>query len=372
VATSAPPAAATPDARRVMWRRLALVTLVGVCVAGAGAAYLSIRSTRPHPARGGPDVVLSVSCPTASFCMSVDDQGNAIELEGGTWSRPRSLQKTGLNRVSCPTETFCVAVGVGGDASVLRGTRWAQATSVDSKSAGEADNYGTSGLSAVSCVSPSFCMAGDVLGRVSIFNGARWQRPRRMESRAQYETDRHAGTAGISSLSCVAPTMCVAVTVAGHALTFDGKTWSNPVALESAQSVDLDRFLSVPALAAVSCGSTSFCAAVDPGGNVWTFDGTAWSAPDPVDPLGASGGDADGLTAISCPTALHCVAVDGRGDAITYDDGSWSSATSVDPILGLTDISCAESSFCVALNDLGQGAAYDGHVWTTVKDIDRR
>jgi hypothetical protein len=166
--------------------------------------------------------------------------------------------------------------------------------------------------------------------------------------------------------------MCVAVTVAGHALTFDGKSWSSPDALEPAKNVDLDRFLSVPALAAVSCGSTTFCTAVDPGGNVWTFDGTTWSAPASVDPLSASGGDADGLTAISCPTAQHCVAVDGQGDAITYDGNSWSSATSVDPILGLTDVSCASSDFCVALNDLGQGAAYDGQRWTSVADIDRR
>ncbi len=350
---------------------MASVGVVGVVLAGLAAAYLSMRPAHVSASRSGPSVLLSVSCPSARFCMAVDDQGHAVRFDDGAWSRPTSLQDTALNRVSCPSPTFCAAVGVNGDAFVLRGSSWSAAMSIDPKSAGEADNVGTSGLSTVSCATATFCMAGDVLGRVSIFDGTRWTRPQRMESRDLYQHDRQDATAGISSLSCPQPTLCVALTVAGRAFTFDGAAWSGPTSLEPAKVVELDRFLDLSSLAAVSCGGPSTCVAVDPAGNAFTLDGTSWSAPRSVDPLSARDGDGDGLTAISCVSAGHCVAVDGRGDALTYDNGSWSGPESVDTTLGLTGISCATRDFCVSLNDLGQAATYDGHRWSTPRGVDR-
>jgi hypothetical protein len=371
VATSATSGSSEPDSLTAMWKRMAYIVVVGVCLAGLAATYLSVRPAHAHASRSGPSVPLSVSCPTAQFCMAVDDQGNAIRFDDGVWSRPRSLQGTGLNLVSCPSPTFCAAVGVNGDAFLLRGASWSTAMSIDPKSDGEADSFGTSGLSTVSCATTTFCMAGDVLGRVSIFDGNRWTRPQRMEPHDLYKEDRKEAMAGISSLSCPQPKFCVALTVAGRALTFDGATWSSPTSLEPAKVVGLDRFLGLSALAAVSCGGPRTCVAVDPAGNAFTFDGSSWATPQSVDPLSAHDGDGDGLTAISCPTAVHCVAVDGRGDALTYDDGSWSAPASVDSTLGLTSISCAARDFCVSLNDLGQVSTYDGHRWTTPKAVER-
>jgi hypothetical protein len=256
----------SPDPMSVVWKRMAVVAVVGVVLVGLAAGYLSARPAHAQSARAGPNVPVSVSCPTTQFCVAVDDQGNALRFEGGVWSRPHSLQATGLNSVSCTSPTFCVAVGLGGDAFVLRGATWSAAVSVDHKSAGEADSFGTSGLSAVSCTTTTFCMAGDVLGHVSTFNGQRWTHPERIEPRGTYETDRKLGTVGITGLSCASPSFCVAVTVAGRAVVFDGASWSSPVTLESAQEVGVDRVASLPALAAVSCPSTTMCVAVDPGG----------------------------------------------------------------------------------------------------------
>ncbi len=361
----------SPEPMRLVWRRMALVAVVGVVGAGAALSYLALKPARPHPAKASPSVALAVSCPTARFCVAVDDQGRAVTFSDGVWSTPRPLVDTALNAVSCPTPGFCAAVAVNGDVLIRHGTRWSAPVPIDAKSGGETDSFGTSGLSTVSCASPDFCMAGDVLGRVSSWNGRKWSRPRRLEPTTLYLSDRHDGTVGIARLSCWAPTSCVAVTVAGNALAYDGRTWSSPVALEPAKVVALDRYLDVAALAAVSCAGTGFCAAVDPGGHVLSFDSGAWSAPASVDPQAAAAGDGNGLTAISCPTASFCVAVDGRGAARTDHDGTWSGAVPIESSLGLTSVSCPTASFCMALDDLGRAATYDGHTWSAPVDVDR-
>ncbi len=368
---TAPPETAVAEPMRLLWRRMALLAIVGVVGAGAALSYLALRPAHAHSNKVSPNVALAVSCPTARFCVAVDDQGRAVTFSDGVWSAPRSLVDTGLNAVSCPTPRFCVAVAVNGDVLTMRGSRWSSPLSIDAKSAGETDSFGTSGLSTVSCASPTFCMAGDVLGRVSSFDGTRWRRPRRLEPTDLYLSDRHDGTVGISGLSCAAPTSCMAVTVAGNATGFDGKDWSSPVALVPAKVVGLDRYLDHSALGAVSCATPAFCAAVDPGGDVLTFDSGSWSAPVAVDPQSATTGDGDGLTAISCPTASFCAAVDGRGAARTDHDGTWSGPASIEPSLGLTSVSCPTASFCVALDDLGRAATYDGQVWSAPQDIDR-
>ena len=345
-----------------------MLAVVGVVIAGSALTYLALRPAHAAASRAGRNTPLAVSCPDAAFCMVVDDQGRAVERHDGAWSAPRSLQDTGLTSVSCSSPTFCVAVGVNGAAFVFRGATWSAAKSIDPKSADQIDGYGTSSLNTVSCPTATFCIVGDVLGRVSIFKGSRWTPPRPIEPHQLYKQDRRSATAGISSVSCSGPTFCAAVTVQGRALTYNGATWSSATALEPASVVNLDRIRSLPALVSVSCAGVTFCAAVDPAGDVFTYDGTSWSGAIVVDPPGPS--DGNGLTAISCSTARLCVAVDDSGRAFTSGGTSWSGAVVVDPILGLATVSCAAPTFCVALNDLGQATISDGKVWTTPTDFD--
>src|SRR6202034_2652332 len=69
----------------------------------------------------------SVSCVAGSpsaqtFCAAVDSGGREIETAdgGATWTAPALLTGTTgtppLNAVSCPTASFCVAVDNGGNA----------------------------------------------------------------------------------------------------------------------------------------------------------------------------------------------------------------------------------------------------------------
>ncbi len=63
-------------------------------------------------------------------------------------------------------------------------------------------------------------------------------------------------------------------------------------------------------LNAVSCPSTSFCVAGDVSGNLLTYDGTSWSAPNSVDP-------GNFIDAVSCVSSSFCVAVDSGANALT-------------------------------------------------------
>ncbi len=114
-------------------------------------------------------------------------------------------------------------------------------------------------------------------------------------------------------MSCGSPTFCVAVDGDGSAYTFDGASWTGPVAIDAPNEVS-----------SVSCPSASFCAGVDQNGqghgDAVMYNGVTWSAPKEIDPT-------DTLQSVSCPTTAFCAAVAGGGDALTYS--GISSPTSV-------------------------------------------
>lgn len=63
----------------------------------------------------------SVSCPVTGFCAAVagvgnDQGGDALTYSGGAWSPPARIDTTGLDGVSCASASFCVAVDDGGQA----------------------------------------------------------------------------------------------------------------------------------------------------------------------------------------------------------------------------------------------------------------
>ena len=63
---------------------------------------------------------VSVSCPSASFCMAVLGSGYAAMYNGTTWSRPATLSSSAgqPDSVSCRSARFCVAGDSVGDAFV--------------------------------------------------------------------------------------------------------------------------------------------------------------------------------------------------------------------------------------------------------------
>jgi hypothetical protein len=240
----------------------------------------------PNPADPA-QYLTSVSCPTTTFCMAVDGNGNhflaasagnVFIYNGSSWSQPRSVanHSGGFADLSCPTSTFCAAFLTYGGAITYHGSSWSSPDNIDSSPS----NYKT-----VSCSSPSFCLAVGVDGSNFVYDGSSWR-------------------------SIPSP----------------------PVLVTSG------------AFNAVSCSSATFCMAVDRYGNAFTYNGASWSGPDLVD-------QGTQLDSVSCPTTTFCVTVDGQGNAFTYDGSSWSTANSIDPSgSGLNSVSCSSATFCVAVD----------------------
>jgi hypothetical protein len=123
------------------------------------------------------------------------------------------------------------------------------------------------------------------------------------------------------------------------------------------------RFRPDYAINAISCPTTSFCAAVDNSGYITTYNGTSW----------ATAADKDGshaLEAVSCTSSSYCVATDNDGNVLTYNGSSWSSATSEDSTRTVHGVSCPTTSFCAAVDTSGYATTYNGTSWSTPSDID--
>ena len=72
----------------------------------------------------------SISCPTTSWCMAVDNQGNAYIYNTGNWSRATIVSAHSLSSVSCPNTTFCMAVDSQANAYEFNGTAWSLSANV--------------------------------------------------------------------------------------------------------------------------------------------------------------------------------------------------------------------------------------------------
>jgi len=96
--------------------------LTTFCVVGAsvnvfsynGTSWSGADSIDTNDANG--TGLSSVSCPSATFCATVDAIGNVLTFNGSSWSAPQSIDgDTQLNSISCPSSTFCVAVDANGN-----------------------------------------------------------------------------------------------------------------------------------------------------------------------------------------------------------------------------------------------------------------
>jgi len=368
----------------------------------------------PNAAGSG---ALAISCVSATYCVAVDEEGNAVTYNGNGWSAPDSIdQYKTLVSISCVSETFCVAVDIDGYAFVYNGTNWSPpdafgsiggvtGVSCDSSkfclAVGKYSNAWsydgtnwdptrppTGDLLAVSCFSSMFCVAvgsegGALSGETDVFDGANWK--------SVPITDDPIASS-LDAVSCWTSASCMAVDVRGNAFVYDGKTgtWKksqdltrqdlNGVSCDSAGScaavdrtgdayVYSDGIWSAPApadptsglgLDSVSCPLPSFCVASDLYSNVLTYDGYTWS------PIVAVGGYSSGPSNVSCTSPSFCVEVNESGEATTYD-GSWGTPTGIGDTLPdyPTSISCTQSSFCVAVDNGGNAITYDGTSWTS-------
>jgi len=266
--------------------------------------------------------LVSVSCPSGSFCAAVDSAGNAATFDGTAWSAPRSIDAAiALSSVSCPSASFCIAVDSAGNALTFNGTSWSVPISIDASMA----------LSSVSCASASFCVAVDTTGNEVTYNGSTWSAPISIDA-----------SMALSSVSCASASFCVAVDTTGNEVTYNGSTWSAPVSIDAAHN-----------LSSVSCPSASFCLAVDINSYFVTYESGSWSQP--------AGLVIEQLSSVSCPSASFCTAVNnGFGWAPTYDGSTWgpNPMSSLEVGAGLRSVSCSSVAFCATVDDAGEAFIY--------------
>jgi YD repeat-containing protein len=236
----------------------------------------------------------AVTCAATTLCLlAYGKEPSAGTLYyatsfGGTWTEAYT-PSNGVDAVTCASTTLCVtAQNAGG--------YFRYATSPASKS-WVLESQGTASMNAVACPSTSVCIIGDSKGNVHVATTTA-----QIESSTWKETNVD-GTIAIKGVACSSTTACVAVDASGNALALAIE--ASGVAKATKQNI-----AGTNELTAVSCVGAS-CAAVDAAGVVYTTtnSGTAWTSKKSI---------GQRLNAVSCASTSLCAAVDKAGDVITF------------------------------------------------------
>jgi hypothetical protein len=263
-----------------------------------------VRSDLSSQLSADTDEIASISCVSGTtFCGIADDSGGAYTLSGQTLSSRTQVATTsvgnpnGFDTISCPSQTFCIAIDELGNTFKYSGGTWSFITPRLG-----ALTQTTSSLQ-VSCTSTSFCIAAlpgpGTDEDYYVWNGASWGSVHVLESTG----------ATITGLACTSASFCVATDTSDFALKFNGSTWtSTPSRLVAGDTLN-DQFY-------VSCAGT-FCLAssFQSADTLTTADGSTWTQGTNIKT--ANGGfGAGGPT--SCATASMCAIVDLSGNGYTY------------------------------------------------------
>jgi len=262
-----------------------------IAVSFAGNAYIF------SSGQWGPAIQLdqqepldSVSCASSMFCAAADEAGNVWFYRSGKWGPMMAVAPNVSLTVSCATSTFCGAVG-GQVAATFDGSSWSAPQTVDPSSDAR-ESMGT-----LSCVGSGFCLAGDLAGNAYIYENGKWTGPNEISSSLS-----SSNLPGVDSLSCASPNFCVAsgdVGSAAHVFVYNGTNWT-----------DLRSVIPGQQLLFVSCTSITFCLAVSGTTGVTPtaiFNGKRWTA-GPT----AQDESVTEMRSISCGSPLLC-AIAGSG-----------------------------------------------------------
>jgi hypothetical protein len=218
-----------------------------------------------------------VSCPTEHFCVAVGGPDVSI-YQSGSWGSLDAIDSGGsLTGVSCASVDDCVAVDSSGNAISFNGSEW---------SANEVS--GGSPLEGISCPTTSFCATFDEKGSLDLLQDGRLS-----------DSTHVTGIDHVTSLSCVGPGFCVAVTVGGHSTTFDGVTWSHSQSINPRISPNGDFWTTV------ECTSTVNCTSLTSLGWIYAFNGSTWDS-SPMMLPGITKSYEDVPIGASCPTPRRC------------------------------------------------------------------
>ena len=300
----------------------------------SGPTVVDPGTSSSHPA------ITSVSCPTTTYCLAVDNAGNAISgdpLSAAAWT-VTPVAGSALYSVSCVSPSSCYAVG--GDSNLWATDAASQTGWTSKPGLGGLNAAGiscTAGFCAVISADAGSVMAGDP-GQDIL---STWK---------SSSTGIGGGNSGCSnclpSISC-ASAQCYAVNQRGSASTGSNLASTQPKpSWQPASQVD-----SFNDLVGVSCGV--LCVGVDLAGNVVSATGGGWTlASGSIDGNGFNGygGVAIGGEAISCVGSFCAVADAGNVVTSTNPTGG-ANAWTVNqlPANGAASvISCPASTECVA------------------------
>lgn len=322
--------------------------------AGGSSSWSAALIDRLGVVEGFGSEVASVSCPSVSLCVAVngnDDVLTSTDPAGGpkAW-RVVHLDESGpreFNGISCPSVSLCVVVGGEKVIDSSNPTGGASAwTTVHLPRA--------PGLKDVSCPSQSLCVAvGDgVLISTDPTGGASTWMPGLEGGTcpSQNPSQSLCSHGELRGVACPSQSLCVAVSgsSAGPGYESGGVfTSTDPTGGPSTwrlSAVDHERNVD-----SVSCASVSLCVAVDRGGNVLTSTdpttgASSWTPAHVDAPLKAY--CQCNTLAVSCPSASLCVAVDEGGNVITSTDPAEGAASDWEPPLTIDAADELEAMSC--------------------------
>jgi hypothetical protein len=311
----------------------------------------------------GITLLSDVACPagTDTQCTTVDNQGNEVTFNPITAAHgaAHSVAPNVLASVSCPTATQCTAVEAGAREITFDPTTQS-ITGQDGNGSTGPSPIDTTGnrLVSVSCPTATECTAVDQGAFKTTFN------PQTGRPNAALTSNIDNGQS-LQAVSCPTVSQCTAVDAHGVEVTFDPARGSDGVNPTSPNVIDqrTDNLL-----VGVDCTSAQQCVAVDRGGNEITFDPTTGNAPgsasNPATPTQVDPGHHP--TSLSCASGTQCTAVDDAGRAMTFDpttitttQNDTAGPTSVDGSALLASVSCPSSTACAAVDAGGNAVQFD-------------
>ncbi len=254
--------------------------------------------------------IRGVSCPSTGLCVAASLDGrfysstNPAGDPTSAWKVVKQAE-SGPNihmfGVSCPSTSFCVVVGYGGKVLTSRNPTGDSSAWTVTQLPEPYD------LRGVSCPTPGFCAAVGLEGRI-VVSGDPEGGPEAWKSLGA-----PGGDSSLNGISCPSADLCVTGN-AGMILTS-----TSPGSDGSWKAVKAGSGLPVTA---VSCPSTSACAALDNNADVListdpTGGEAAWTFENQIrfgEPEG------NGMFGISCPTTALCAAAGQRYQVMTSTD----------------------------------------------------
>ncbi|HEY6792315.1 MAG TPA: hypothetical protein VI365_33890 [Trebonia sp.] len=371
-----------------------LMVVLGGAIAGCDAAA----PTAAVETGTGSDFAFveggAISCSSAENCLAVDTlsatgiAAPAADAWNGKAWKPIAVSlpagtNGGLYAVSCKAGS-CLAIGSytpnsGGSSSefaVAWNGRTLKTIPAPPASGAEDTIDGLSCVSARDCIAMTSSMVSES-SVIDTWNGSEWK--------TQPAADPDDVATGISTLSCVSATYCVAGGTAQSGsgskkpllASWNGKTIT-PMKVPAPAATDIPTDYDPPVINAVSCVSTTSCAAVGTYltdssattgfGFTEVLSGNAWKESTITWPQAAS---LSMLFGVSCTSAKSCLAVGAAGSsstglrtaAVSYNGKTWVRQTGL-PRPGngdsdyFGDVSCPTAKDCMTAGQTGLAPFY--------------